>query len=276
MTEPFVQEHDQLLQLKPWVADNKDLIAGFTTKNGGNSTGHFLSLNMGFHVPDLQEHVQKNRQMVAGILGVPLDSWVSSEQVHEASIKKITEEDKGKGARYLDTAIKSTDGLYTDQSNILLTSLYADCVPLYYRSKTKPFIGLAHAGWKGTVLGIGTKMLSIWEKEEQVPLDQIEVAIGPCISQNAYEVDTYVAERVAAQFGEEQLKEVTVQTRPGHYLLDLRKLHYLRFLDYGLKKEQIYQSSFCTHDEDSLFFSHRRDQGKTGRLMSFIGRVVCK
>ncbi|KGA97769.1 hypothetical protein BALCAV_0208515 [Alkalihalobacillus alcalophilus ATCC 27647 = CGMCC 1.3604] len=267
-----MQKNEQLLLIEPHTQSDFHLIAGFTTKNGGVSPEHFHSLNMGFHVPDKEENVINNREIVAEKLDFPTEFWIGSKQVHEAKIEKVTKEDCSKGALSFDSALKDTDGLYTADADVLLTSLYADCVPLYFWSEKNQLVGLAHAGWKGTVLGIGEKMIQHWVGDEEVPLADIRVAIGPCISQAAYEVDSSVIEKITEQFGKKRMEEVTIQTDKEHYQLDLRLLNYLNLIDKGLKKEQILVSSYCTLNDEALFFSHRRDKGKTGRLMSFIGR----
>ncbi|WP_413380024.1 peptidoglycan editing factor PgeF [Alkalihalobacillus sp. 1P02AB] len=272
MTEPFIQKNEQLLLIEPYTQSDSNLIAGFTTRNGGVSTGHFHSLNMGFHVPDKEDNVIKNRKMIAEKLDFPTEFWVGSEQVHEATIQKVTKNDCSKGALSFDSALKNTDGLYTADANVLLTSLYADCVPLYFWSEKRRLVGLAHAGWKGTVLGIGEKMIQRWVEDEEVAITDIHVAIGPCISQAAYEVDSSVIEKITEHFGQKRMEEVTIQTDKEHYQLDLRLLNFFNLIDQGLKKEQILVSTYCTLNDESLFFSHRRDNGKTGRLMSFIGR----
>ncbi|GAF66158.1 hypothetical protein BTS2_3058 [Bacillus sp. TS-2] len=272
MNEPFKRYHTQYLLIEPWLQQNKSILAGFTTRHGGVSQGSFHSLNMGFHVSDEEQSVLDNRQLVSDSLSFPLENWVGSEQIHKATICKVKKDDQGRGATSLHTAIEATDGLYTNESNVLLTSLYADCVPLYFWCEPKGLIGLAHAGWKGTVLGIGEKMIQTWLTEEKVAIEDIQVAIGPCISQTAYEVDLTLFEQIQKKYGQELTNKVMIHHRSDHYLLDLRLLNKLILLEsFKLREEQMTLSLYCTY-EDDLFFSHRRDKGKSGRMMSFIGQ----
>ncbi|WP_054709101.1 peptidoglycan editing factor PgeF [Bacillus sp. JCM 19041] len=246
-----------------------NLFAGFTTKHGGTSKLSYSSLNMGFHVGDEQDNVQQNRQLVAKDIEFPLDQWVGSEQVHSSTIVEVTSRDVGRGAANLDSAIKQSDGLYTTEAGILLTSLYADCVPLYFVAKNAQYIGLCHAGWQGTVKQIGPKLVDLWLRNHQIKVSDIHVLIGPSISQQHYEVNEPIIEQVdrVLPAGEEKPYE---SSRPGHYMLDLPKLNQLLLLKVGLRAEQIHMSGMCTFKEEA-FFSHRQAQGMTGRMMSAIG-----
>ncbi|WP_078391569.1 peptidoglycan editing factor PgeF [Shouchella patagoniensis] len=246
-----------------------NLFAGFTTKQGGTSKFPYSSLNLGFHVGDEQQDVQQNRHLVAKDIGFPLDQWIGSEQIHSSTIVEVTRGDAGRGAANLDTAIKQSDGLYTNEKGILLTSLYADCVPLYFVAKNAQYIALCHAGWQGTVKQIGPKLVGLWIRNYQIELSDIHVLIGPSISQQHYEVNEPVIEQVDRVLPAREEKPYE-STRPGHYLLDLPKLNQLLLLKVGLKAEQIHMSDMCTFEEDA-FFSHRQAQGMTGRMMSAIG-----
>ncbi|MDV2685348.1 peptidoglycan editing factor PgeF [Alkalihalophilus lindianensis] len=270
MGEPFIQQKSTFLAIDCWQKENSSLVAGFTTREGGVSQPPFDSLNVGFHVNDLDEDVQKNRELIAEALSFPLNQWVGSEQVHKATIKKVTKEHQGLGSRSLQDAISATDGLYTKESGILLTSLYADCVPLIFYAKNQGIIGVAHAGWKGTVQLIGPKMISLWQDREGVPLEDIQVAIAPCISGNAYEVDDLPIESVLKVFPEAVEKKIYTENERGRYQLDLRLLNAELLISAGLKREQLLISSICTAN-DPRMYSYRADGGKTGRMMSFIG-----
>ena len=267
--EPFVQQHNRYLEIEQWQQAVPQLIAGFSTRQDGYSDAPYDSLNVGFHVGDDKEQVKENRALLAHDIGFPLASWVGSEQVHEATIRKVLTDDAGKGADCLETALSSIDGLYTNERNLLLTSLYADCVPLYFMAPNYGFIGLAHAGWRGTVKRIGPAMLQHWIKEESIPISEIRVAIGPCISQAAYEVDEMVITAVN-QCLTDEMKRPYINQGNGSFLLDLRELNKQFLLSEGLLEEQILVSSICTAT-DKRMFSHRSEGGKTGRMMSFIG-----
>lgn len=265
MSKIFVKKTERYYSIADWEASNNLLVAGFTTKNGGCSEMPYSSLNMGYHVGDDEQCVTKNRQLLAQDIEMPLTTWVGAEQTHRSNIIKITGADKGRGAADYTSAFRDTDGFYTNEKNILLTLCYADCVPIYFYAPASGYIGMVHAGWKGTVAKIAAEMVTKWQAEGISP-EEIKVVIGPSICGGCYIVDDRIID---------QVKQVCAHSRPyrevseGQYELDLKKLNKSILQEAGVKDINI--SSFCTSCAKEDFFSHRRDQGKTGRLMSFIG-----
>lgn len=264
--EPFILREKEFFHV-PFSKGDDSIVAGFTTRNGGVSLPPYTSLNMGFHVQDVESAVKKNREIVASKIGFPLQSWIVGEQVHGAQIQKVTVKDTGSGAMQVEDAIKGVDGLYTNEPNILLTSLYADCVPLYFVSPKTNFIGLAHAGWRGTVGAIGPRMIDLWTEKEGVPLEDIHCVIGPAIGKQQYEVDQKVIDEVKKVCD----SHFTVVSE-NKFLLDLQQVNRTLIEKAGIPAENIRKSSYCTASNLEFFFSHRKEKGKTGRMMSFIGR----
>ncbi len=245
------------------------MFAGFTTRHGGVSKSPYATLNMGFHVGDDQNDVQRNRSLVAADIGFPLTKWIGSEQVHQAEIAELTAADAGRGADCLETALPGLDGIYTQEQGLLLTSLYADCVPLYFAAKSAGLIGLCHAGWKGSVAKIGPKLVGIWKEKHRVSASDVYVLIGPSIRAPHYEVDEVVASKVKDALGGE-VAGVLTPTKPGHSLLDLPMLNKQLLIASGVNPSHIHTSTVCTYESDA-FFSHRKEKGRTGRMMSAIG-----
>jgi YfiH family protein len=268
--EPFQLVRDELLLITEWQKLFPKLTAGFTTKMGGLSKEPFHTFNLGLHVNDLEESVQQNRVKLSKKIGFPTAQWVCSEQVHGHHIKKVSRNEQGKGVFNYAEGIPSTDGFYTDEPNLLLTACYADCVPLFFFAPERNMIGVAHAGWRGTVKDIAGKMIKSWVEEEGIPPERILVAIGPSIQDCCYIVDDRVIKEVKNTFistAALPYKEVSA----GQYSLNLSMLNKQLLLRAGIFDMNILMTSLCTSCEDELFFSHRRDHGKTGRMMSFIG-----
>ncbi len=266
--EPF-QYDKGIMRLSPWESQNHTLTVGFTTKEDGVSEGQYSSLNLGLHVNDSEAVVHQNRKILASKLDFSLDTWICSEQIHDNRVQKVTREHRGKGVFQYADGIQGTDGIYTNETNILLTSCYADCVPLFFYAPAAGFIGLAHAGWKGTAKNIAGEMIAKWTQEEHIDLADIHVAIGPAIESCCYVVDDRVINEVKQVLHHAVLPFRTVSE--GQYALDLKEVNRLLCIQAGVKEEQILVSSLCTSCEETLFFSHRRDKGKTGRMLSFIG-----
>ncbi|WP_428908728.1 peptidoglycan editing factor PgeF [Niallia sp. Krafla_26] len=267
--EPFVLEEKEFFSLSQWVGMFPDLTVGFTTKNGGKSDHEFDSLNMGFHVNDTKKNVCENREILAKKLDFPIQHWVGAEQTHEVQIKTITHSDKGMGANTYDSAFSRTDGFFTLDKGILLTLCFADCVPLYFLHPQSKTIGIAHAGWKGTVNGIARDMIQNFQVKE-MKASEILVAIGPSICENCYIVDDNVINLV-----QNRLEGVEIlpynEISDGQYRLNLKECNKQILLLAGVLPENILVTKLCTSCHKDLFYSHRRDQGKTGRMISFIG-----
>ncbi|RWZ60683.1 peptidoglycan editing factor PgeF [Halobacillus fulvus] len=263
MKEPF--KHESMRQLTCFH-DEPTLVAGITTRQGGVSEAPFESLNMGLHVNDSQEVVVANRKLLADEVGIPLDRWVIGEQVHDIRVQEVVPSDFGKGVYNHGEALKGIDGLITNQPDVLLTAFYADCVPLFFYDPTTKWIGVAHAGWKGTVKGMAREMTEQLVKKGASPED-LKMVIGPCITKRHYEVDKRVMDHIPDVYK----SKVSERTQDDHFLLDLKELNRLVALDAGLDDENIHISDYCTYEEEALLYSHRRDQGKTGRMLGFIG-----
>lgn len=258
------------LTLTAWNDLIDGLTVGFSTKSGGGSTGNFSSLNLGLHVKDQPEIVRENREILARELSFPLKKWVFAEQVHSNKIMKVNKFSRGKGIHTYEDGLAGCDGVYTSEKGIMLSLCFADCVPLFFIAPKHSLIGLAHAGWKGTVKDIAGKMVKKWQEDEGVDAKDIYVAIGPSIGGCCYIVD----EIVISSIDKHVVKNYPLPYKTlsnGKYQLDLKLLneHYLR--NVGIAEDHILISGLCTSCEEELFFSHRRDNGHTGRMLSFIG-----
>ncbi|MGM0436869.1 MAG: peptidoglycan editing factor PgeF [Bacillota bacterium] len=242
--------------------------AYFTSKKGGVSKGVYKSLNLGLHTEDDKENVLKNRKITAKNLNLKFSSLTSAEQIHGNEIHIVNENDKGKGRKNYNNAIKNTDALITKADDITLFSYYADCVPLYFYDKENKLIGLAHSGWKGTLKKIAVKVIRKMKIEFNSENENCLIAIGPAISKDYYEVDKKIINKFKNEFS--YIDEVTVYKGKGRYLLDLPKLNKIMLIKEGIMAENITESKMCTYSDKENFYSYRRDQGKTGRMASII------
>ena len=266
--EPFTLTSKEFFSLEGWEKNNSHLVAGFTTKNGGKSKDNLTSLNMAFHVNDAKETVVNNRQILANKLAFPLTQWVGAEQTHQHNILVVTNDHIGYGSHDYESAIKDTDGLFTFEKNVLLTLCYADCVPLYFIHPGTKAIGIAHAGWQGTVKLIAKEMIDVFTSYK-IPVEEIQVAIGPSITERHYIVDDRVITEVDKIITDRN--KVYHLVSPGQYHLNLQEVNKQILLHAGILERNIDITNYCTFHEDTYFFSHRRDKGNTGRMMSYIG-----
>lgn len=267
--EPFILKDTRYLLIKEWMDQFPYLVAGFTSKNGGLSESYFSTLNLGLHVNDSITSVIENRQCVADALHFPVESWIGAEQTHKVNIEMVTKEDAGKGSISYEESIKDTDGFFTFDKNILLTLCFADCVPIFFLHEDTGAIGLAHAGWKGTVNGIADGMVKLYQKNG-IEEKEIRVIIGPSICKKCYIVDEPIITLVKNRLGDNG-NHLFHQLKENQFELDLKEVNKTILLQAGILAENIHVTDFCTSCHEKDFFSHRRDNGSTGRMMSFIG-----
>lgn len=265
-----------LLELQTWMKVYPGLTAGFTTRNGGVSTCHCHSLNCALHVADKQENVLHNRRLVATACGMSFDAWTCGEQVHGNLVHVVTAEERGKGRLQRNNAIPRADSLVTRISDVLLTSFYADCVPLFFLDPIQGVIGLAHAGWRGTVRNIGVMTIHKMQQQFGSQLEHIRVAIGPSIHSCCYEVDKHVRDKVQQVLTQcsaaKQLEHFIIRsTTCGRFMLNLQQLNRQLLIQAGISAMNIECTTWCTSCNPMMFFSYRKEGGKTGRMVSWIG-----
>ncbi|WP_172249808.1 peptidoglycan editing factor PgeF [Saccharibacillus deserti] len=278
--EPFVRRSAEngaeIFDIEPWRHFG-NVSAGFTGRKGGVSEGIYGQLNCALHVGDNPAHVAENRARVAEAAGFRFEDWTSGEQVHLAEIAIVTEKDRGRGRLDRESAFPDTDGLLTNVPGVLLTSFYADCTPLYFYDPVRQVAGLAHAGWKGTVAEIARRMTEKMTGHYGSRPTDILAAIGPCIGESRYEVDEAVLDRVRVLLEKEpgndscSLSDFSKDRGGGKALLNLKELNRHLMIRSGIRPESIACTGWCTSSRTDLFFSHRQEKGRTGRMASWIG-----
>jgi YfiH family protein len=269
--EPF-QYMDSVVprfSLAPWEEEFPHLVAGFSARESGEDLN---CRNYALHVGEEPEQVLENRRRLAREIGMPFEAWTCGEQVHGTDIRVVTREDRGRGSMSRESAFPATDGLLTKEPDVLLASFYADCVPLFFYSPDLDMVGIAHAGWRGTVGGIGPKMVKTLCDLGTRP-ERIRVAIGPSIGACCYEVDNRVMEPLTRALPDrEALDRVAEERSDNKWKLDLKRANLELLKGAGVPEESILVSSWCTSCGDAHFYSYRRDRGKTGRMVAWIGK----
>lgn len=243
---------------------------GFSTRLGGYSTGPYESLNLGFKRADDKNRVINNYKVFCKAIDIDFKNLVASDQIHKDVIYKVTYEDRGKGI-YRDSDIQAVDALITREKNVALVTYYADCVPLFFLDTKTPAIGLAHAGWRGTVQKIGQKTLREMKKQFGTQPRDVLIGIGPCINKCCYEVDQPVIDKFKQAFS--YWDKLVEYKGNGKWMLDLLLANKSLLKDVGINSTQITTSDYCTSCFNDLFFSYRKDQGKTGSLAAIIQLV---
>lgn len=240
----------------------------FTTRKGGVSEGIFESLNLSFQRGDKREAVEENFRRVAKALGTEYENFVFTDQTHTTNVKRVGREDAGKGITR-ERGYTDVDGLITNEPGIVLSTFYADCVPLYFVDPVHKAIGLSHSGWRGTVGRMGKVTLEAMKREFGTEPEDVICAIGPSICQSCYEI----SEDVAVEFQKEfpgQESEILIAKGKGKYQLDLWRANELILLEAGVLREHLAVTDICTCCNQKLLFSHRASKGKRGNLGAFL------
>ncbi len=240
----------------------------FTTRRGGVSEGVYGSLNLSFTRGDDSEAVRENFRRVASALGVGYGDFVLSAQTHTTNVRRVGREDAGRGL-IQELGYSDVDGLVTDEPGIVLSTFYADCVPLYFVDVKRHAIGLSHSGWKGTVKRMGRVTLERMEQEYHTDPADVVCAIGPSICQDCYEVSEDVAEAFQKEFPACQ-EEILWEKGNGKYQLDLWQANKIVLLEAGVKPGHLAATRLCTCCNHKLLFSHRASNGRRGNLGAFL------
>lgn len=246
--------------------EDAGFVNGFSTRRGGVSAFPENSLNLAGFDEDTSENIYENRRRFLNVLDGRFD-LATAWQVHGDGVKivKTSEDIEGSDQKF--------DSLVSDMQHTLLGVKTADCVPvLIGDSKTRAFAAV-HAGWRGTVQSIVVRAVEkLQETYSSEPKDMI-AAIGPAAGRKNYEIGHEVVDAFEAAFS--TCGKYFTPTNGGHAYIDLHAANKDQMIASGIPLENIFTAPFCTMERTDLFFSYRVEKklyGKTGRLMSVIGR----
>ena len=224
----------------------RNILTFTTCRFGGFSEGVYSNLNMGFGVNENIETVRRNHKKVAETFGIKELARVN--QVHGSRIHKIEKSDG---------YIENADGLFTEKSNLALAIMTADCFSVQLIGNKA--VANLHCGWRSIYSNIMSNAFQMFEKIQ----DKINTAVvGIGICEKCYEVSEELAVKFSDKFGINILKDDN-----GNFFLDLRKIIVQNLLKSDIKN--ILHINYCSKC-DSFLYSHRRDKGKTGRMMSVL------
>lgn len=240
----------------------------FTTRLGGVSEGVCASLNLSFSRGDDPEAVLENYRRVAETFGKTVDDFVCTDQTHTTTVLRVGKEEKGYGVTR-EKPYTDVDGLITNEPGVILSTFYADCVPLYFIDPVHKAIGLSHSGWRGTVGRMGQKTLEAMAEAYGTRPEDVFAAVGPSICTDCYEISEDVAEHFYEEFPRHG-EEILINKGNGKYQLDLWKTNEIVLLEAGIKPGNLAVTNVCTCCNSEVLFSHRASQGKRGNLAAFL------
>lgn len=253
---PFLQEYP--------------LVHGFSTKLGGVSSGDCATMNLSFTRGDAVSDVRENHRLFARAVGYDVSKLVLTDQVHSTNIRRVGVRDCGEVFRE-QRSIRETDGLVTNEKDVVLMTFFADCVPLLFYDPVQQAVGNAHSGWRGTVQKMGEKMVARMAQEFGSEPENLRAVIGPSICRACYEVDAAVIREFNLAFDERHWDAIYDKKGNGHYQLDLWQANRIILEEAGLRPEHICVSGVCTYEHAEQLFSHRYTNGRRGNLCAVIG-----
>ena len=277
--------------------------AVFTGRHGGVSARWGDGLNWSMSVGDLPENVEENRRRSLTALGLAPGDAVMAGLVHGSRVVAVPADEPpervwglggtlpaggpgnrtpgacggpdadGAGRSNVPGAgqirvVPDTDALITDRRRLALVVTAADCVPIYLYDPVRRVIGVAHAGWRGTVAGIAAATVRAMAVRFGCDPAQVHAAIGPSIGPCCYEVDEPVAGPVRQYYGDRAAALLRPAARPGRYMLDLWSANRLDLESAGVR--YVSTAGVCTSCRCDLLFSHRAENGTAGRGAAII------
>ena len=241
---------------------------GFSTRRGGVSRGIYATLNTGLTTGDEISRVKENRQKFLSLWGLSLEKAVAGLSVHGVRVTPVSSADKGRGQE-LGDGVPDTDGLITNERELALTVHSADCQMILIFDPWRKIIGVAHAGWRGLLLGMGTVIIKKMEEYYGTNPEHVTAVVGPSICVDCFEVGVEVVQYFRFR---RQYRTPLVFNSPtrGSYYIDLRGIIREQLQEAGVTEDKLSISTLCTKEHPAWFYSHRRDGSRTGRMMGFI------
>ncbi len=250
------------------LSEIKFINHAFTTRLGGVSEGEFTSMNTAFNRNDDPNRVTENYKRICGSAGFEFESLVASAQDHHTYVRAVTSKEKGIGI-YRPRDLESVDALITNEPGVTLVTYYADCTPLFFVDVKNRAIGLAHAGWRGTVGRIGEKVIEKMTALYGTDPKNVTCAVGPAISVCCYEVDEPCAANFLALTDLDTDKFV-FEKGGGKYMLNLLEANKQILMAAGVQEKNITLSDLCTNCNSGLLWSHRATKGHRGTMSALL------
>ena len=256
----------RIFETAPALAALPAVRHGFFTRQGGVSTGLYNSLNVGYGSNDDRENVRRNRAVCLAALDLPDAALVTVRQTHSPDVVTVT-------APFDPLTAPEADALVTTQKNIVLGVMTADCAPVLFCDPVAGVIGAAHAGWKGAIGGVLEATIGAMVRLGAAP-QRIVAAIGPCIRQPSYEVDTVFYQTFLGEAAAYQTFFAATDD-PRKFRFDLGGFVHFRLYNAGIV--QVEDLDRDTVAEETQFFSFRRatlrGEADYGRELSAIALV---
>jgi YfiH family protein len=240
--------------------DDASLVHAILTRLGGVSLSPFATLNLSQVVGDDPAAVVANYERVCGALGIRRAQMATCYQIHSADVLVVAAADGGR-------LVGQGDAMVTDQPGVYLSMRFADCTPLLLHDPVRRAVGIAHAGWRGTLKNVaGAVVRAMVERLGCLPGD-ITAVVGPAIGPCCYQVGGEVIQAAEAAYAD--AAELLQPHDDGRHYFDLWEANRRQLVEAGVGHVAV--ARLCTACRTDHFFSHRAEQGQTGRFGVVIG-----
>lgn len=237
-----------------------DLDHGVFTRLGGVSQAPFESLNLARSVGDDPKIVQENNRRMLAVFDLTPERATTAWLVHGRLVALMTHADAG-------SYKQGCDAIITRERGLALTMRFADCVPIVFFDPAQQAIGLAHAGWRGVAANvIAATVDALRDNFGSNPRD-LWAGIGPCISADRYRVGQEVLDQVAPACPPDA--PIARRQPDGSVHLDLNAAVGAQLQACGV--DNVEDAAICTASNTTEWFSHRAENGKTGRFGVVVG-----
>lgn len=237
-----------------------------TTTEGGVSKGNYSTMNPCLYSNDEVDDVMQNQKILANMVGVTLDHLYIPHQTHQDQVRLIDKSFIAASKDEQTALLEGIDAMITQEKEVCIGITTADCVPILIYDPVTHALGCAHAGWKGTVLCIGRKMVEAMHQYFGSEPQNMLVGIGPSISHTMFEVGDEVGE--AFESAGFELANISSRNNiTGKLHIDLWEANRLPLLEIGIPAKNIEVSGICSYQNHN-FFSARRQTIKSGRMLT--------
>lgn len=219
-----------------------------------NKISHLFSTRIGWNQENIFESLSQ-------VMEIAEEKIYRAKQVHGTDILIVDNQN------YEDVIKEEKDGLITNIKGIALATYHADCVPIYFYDSKKEIIGLAHAGWKGTLNNISKSIIDGMVKHFKSSVEDISVAIGPSIGKCCYEIGHDVEKLFMDKFYKEKS---IIEKKDSKLYLDLVEANKINLIKLGIEEENIFYSGFCTSCNIDSLYSYRKENGTKKRMLAAI------
>ena len=252
------------------LRDAEHVVHAFSTRQGGVSRAPYAKMNLGMSVGDDPQAVEENRRRLFGRVDLKPSQVVRVKQVHGDGVLCVDEtlvSRRGFPRLLLDEGV-GYDALITNLPDLALVVTTADCLPLLIHDPVRGAVAAVHAGWRSTAKRIAAGAIQAMAAAYGTDPGDCRVAIGPGIGGCCYEVDATVTDAMMSALP--TWAEHSVPTLPGHFRLDLAGVNRAILEGVGVHPDRIDNVGLCTACRRDLFFSHRAEKPRTGRMMNLI------